>query len=313
MRIRRDARFCCLLGLLLAGMVLLTARAQAADNTVKFSVPPWPGVTVKTEVVSQLFQALGYRTENVRTSATIAIQAVSRGDADVELATWIPSQKSTLESIMKDGHVVIAGTNLKDAQYDIVVPDYVWQAGVHSIADLHKYPEKFGRKIYGIASGSDGNVLVTKAIKKGTYDLQGWKVVPSSTAGMLSQAGRRIRAHQWVAFLGWKPHWMNIVYSLKYLEDPENIWGGKSVVYSIANKEFLEKNPNIAKFLKQFVVASKTQSEWIYQYSFKKTDKSVVAKSWIAHHKAEVNAWLEGVKAVDGRPAAEVVDKAFPS
>ena len=298
---------------LLLGVLVAAGPARAAAHTVTFSVPPWPGVTVKTEVVRQIFQALGYRTKVTQTSPTIAIQAVSQGQADVELATWIPSQKSTLDAIMKHGHVVIAGTNLKDAKYDIVVPDYVWKAGVHSIADLHKYPHKFGRKIYGIGAGSDGNLLVKKAIKHNTYDLKGWRVMPSSTAAMLTQVKRAVHAHRWIAFLGWKPHWMNIVYHIKYLRDPKNIWGGKSVVYSIANRHFLKAHPDLARFLKQFVITSKTQSEWIYRFSFKKVDKAVVAKHWIMQHPRKVKAWLAGVKALDGKPASQAVEQAFHS
>lgn len=298
---------------LLLVVFITVGKAQADPPTVTFSVPPWPGVTVKTELVRQIFRALGYRTKVMQTSPTIAIQAVSQGQADVELATWIPSQKSTLDAIMKHGHVVIAGTNLKDAKYDIVVPDYVWKAGVHSIADLHKYPQKFGRKIYGIDAGSDGNLLVKNAIKSGTYDLQGWRVMPSSTAAMLTQAKRAIHAHRWIAFLGWKPHWMNIVYHIKYLHDPKNIWGGKSVVFSIANRHFLEGHPDLARFLKQFVVTSKTQSEWIYQFSFKKIDKAAVAKHWIVQHPRQVKTWLAGVKALNGKPASQVVRQAFHS
>src|SRR5699024_3474216 len=159
----------------------------------------------------------------------------------------------------KDGHVVIAGTNLKDALYGIVVPDYVWKAGVHSIADLHKYPDKFGKVIYGIDAGSDGNLIVKKAIENGTYDLQGWEVRPSTTAAMLAQAGRRMKSHKWVAFLGSKPHWMNVAYHIKYLKDPKGIWGGKYVIYTIANKKFMQDSPNLARFLKQFAVTSEAQ------------------------------------------------------
>ncbi len=297
---------------LISGVLLfLIASVALAASTVRFSVPPWPGVQVKTEVVSQVLDALGYETKATSTSPTVAIEAVSTGDADALFGVWIPSQKSTLDSIMKDGHVVIAGTNLKDALYGIVVPDYVWKAGVHSIADLHKYPDKFGKVIYGIDAGSDGNLIVKKAIENGTYDLQGWEVMPSTTAAMLAQAGRRMKSHKWVAFLGWKPHWMNVAYHIKYLKDPKGIWGGKYVIYTIANKKFMQDDPNLARFLKQFAVTSEAQSKWIYDYSFEKIDKAVVAKKWITAHKDVVDGWLEGVKTTDGKPASAAIASAF--
>jgi len=299
------------LRLVLGTLLMLAAGAVAAAPMVRFSVPPWPGVEVETEVVSQIFQAMGYDTDSISAAPTLAIKAVSNGDVDAELAVWIPSQKSTLESVMKEGNIAISGTELDDALYGIVVPDYVWDAGVHSIADLNKYADKFGKVIYGIDAGSDGNLLVKKAIEDGTYDLPGWQVRPSSTSAMLVQAQRRIDEHKWVAFLGWKPHWMNIAMNLKYLEDPKGIWGGKYLIHTIANKKFLQDNPDIKRFLKQFKVTSETQSAWIYRFSFKKIDKAKVAKEWISQNKDVVNQWLAGVNAVDGQAAVEVVDKAF--
>ena len=152
------------------------------------------------------------------------------------------------------------------------------------------------------------------AIKNNTYDLKDWKLVPSSTAGMLAQAGRAIREHKWIVFLGWKPHWMNITYNLRYLKDPEKIWGGKSVVYTAANPTFVKNNPNVARFLKQMVVPSKIQSQWIYEFGYKKKAAEYVAKTWITHNMDTVSKWLDGVQTADGsKPAIEAVKAAFAS
>lgn len=297
-------------GLLGSGLLLFAVVASAAP-TVRFSVPPWPGVQVETEVVSQLLEAVGYEAQVVSAAPTLGIKSVSTGEVDAVLAVWIPSQKSTLEAVLKQGNVTVVGTELDDALYGIVVPDYVWEAGVHSIADLHKHAEKFGKKIYGINAGSDGNLLVKDAIENGTYDLQDWRVVPSTTAAMLTQAKRRIARHEWVAFLGWRPHWMNIVLDIKYLKDPENIWGDDYAIRMIANKAFLQDNPIVQQFLSRFEVTADTQSNWIYKYSFENIDKAKVARHWISQHMDLVTGWFEGIKTVAGRPAAKVVKQAF--
>lgn len=299
------------LSFILGACLFAAAGMAAAAPSVRFSTPPWPGVEVETEVVSQIFEAMGYDTETVSAAPTLGIKSVSTGEVDAVLAVWIPSQKSTLEAVMAEGNVAIAGTELDDALYGIVVPQYVWDAGVHSIADLHKYPEKFGQAIYGINAGSDGNLLVADAIKKGTYNLQGWRVVPSTTAAMLAQAQRKVDQHEWVAFLGWRPHWMNVVLDLKYLKDPKKIWGDSYLIRMIANKEFLQSNPEIAQFLEQFEVTADTQSAWIYKYSFQNIDKAKVAQQWIANHMDTVKSWLQGVEATNGQPAAKAVSQAF--
>ena len=289
-----------------------TAASAAETTTVKFGNPPWPGVTVKTAVARQLLDATGYRTSTTSAGWIICLQGVAGGKLDADLGIWLPAERDTVNALRKSGKIKFVATNIADAKYSIVVPEYVWKAGVHSIADLHKYPRKFDRKIYGIESGAAGNGIVATAIKKNTYDLKGWELVPSSTAGMLSQAGRAIKKHEWVAFLGWKPHWMNIKYKLRYLEDPKNIWGGSSTVHTAANPDFIKQHPNVARFLHQMIVPAATQSHWIYDYSYKKTPADTVAKHWIKGHMGLVAKWLDGVRTADGsKPAIDAVKAAF--
>lgn len=299
-----------LLGALVFGVLLAfgAASTAAAADKVSFGVPPWPGERVKAEVASQILEAMGYEVSTTNAGWVIDLQAVVKGDLDADMALWRPTQNSVLDPMLKSGKVVLLTTNIKDAQYDIVVPDYVWDAGVHSIADLHKHGDRFDHKIYGIEAGNDGNEIVKTAIGNNTYDLSGWQLVPSSTAGMLAQAGKAIKSHKWVAFLGWQPHWMNVVYHLKYLKDPKKIWGGASTVNTVANPEFVKNNPNVARFLKQMDIPAAVQSQWIYNYGYKQVPVEQVAGKWIKSNFDVVGQWLQGVKTADGsKPAADAV------
>ena len=48
-----------------AGLATLAtaAPASASLDEVRFGVPPWPGVTVKSEVAAQLMEAMGYQSK----------------------------------------------------------------------------------------------------------------------------------------------------------------------------------------------------------------------------------------------------------
>jgi glycine betaine/proline transport system substrate-binding protein len=302
-----------LAALALSGALCLGGPASAAAAaTVNFGVPPWPGVTVKTEVARQLLGAMGYQTAVTNADVVIDLQGVARGDLDAMMAVWMPAQKKMVDPLVKGGKIQLLTANVPDALYAVVVPDYVCKAGVRSMADLHKYPNKFDRKIYGIEAGAAADITLSNAIKDNTFNLGNWTLVPSSTAGMLSQAGRAIREHKWVAFLGWKPHWMNIEYKLCYLNDPKKLLGGKTTVYTAVNPAFVKKQPNAARFLKQMVVYSKVQSLWIYDYGYKKQAADAVAKTWITNNMDVVSKWLEGVKTADGsKPAIEAVKAKF--
>jgi glycine betaine/proline transport system substrate-binding protein len=288
--------------------------SAAAAATVQFGVPPWSGVTVKTEVARQLLGAMGYKTGVTNAGVVIDLQGIARGDINVMMAAWMPAQKKMVDPLIKSGKLQLLSANVPDALYAVVVPDYVCKAGVRSMVDLHKYADKFDHKIYGIEAGSAADITLRDAIKKDTFNLGNWQLVPSSTAGMLSQAGRAIGQHKWIAFLGWKPHWMNIKYKLCYLQDPKKLLGGKTTVYTVVNPEFVKKQPNAARFLKQMVVYSKAQSQWIYDYGYKKQKADAVATAWIKTNMGTVAKWLEGVKTADGsKPAIEAVKAKFGS
>src|SRR5699024_1787033 len=109
------------------------------------------------------------------------------------------------------------------------------------------------------------NVAVKDAIEADKAGLGDWTLLPSSTTGMLAQLNHSIHNHDWIAFSGWRPHWMNIKYSLKYLKDSDDSGTAriKSVVYTITRPDYAEKHPNLGRFFKQLVVTAKTQSQWI--------------------------------------------------
>lgn len=49
--------------LAVAACLCFAGSAQAGSSAVVFGTPPWPGLTVKTEITEQLLQALGYQTQ----------------------------------------------------------------------------------------------------------------------------------------------------------------------------------------------------------------------------------------------------------
>jgi len=295
------AAWCGALMLLAAPLVTL-----AAGNTVKFGAPPWPGEKVKAEIASQVLTAIGYDVEVMDAGWAIVLQGVASGDLDVDMGIWKPTQNSMVDPMLESGEIKKVVTNVEDAQYGVVVPQYVCAAGVTSLADLNGAADRFEHKIYGIEAGNDGNKIMEDAIANNVYELGSWKVVPSSETGMLTEARRSIDKEQWIAFLGWKPHWMNIEMDLCYLDDPEAIWGEESsTVSTVANPQFLEAQPNVAAFLRNLVIPASIQSDWIYSYGYQQEPLQKTASDWIGNNLDTIEQWLDGVKSADGKPAFE--------
>ena len=187
------------------------AHAAPEDcQQIGFANVNWTGVTVKTEIASHILEALGYDTVITTASVPIAFQAVANGERDLFFGLWLPSQQSMIQPYLESGEVKKLAANLDGAKYTLAVPTYVYEAGVHSFGDLDEHKEKFGGKIYGIEAGNDGNIIIKNMIASGDYGLGDWQIVPSSEAGMLAQVQRATRSEDWVVFLGWAPHPMNL-------------------------------------------------------------------------------------------------------
>ncbi len=300
----------------------LSSMSMAEQKAVRFGSVNWPGVTVKTEVVSQVVQALGYETEINQLQVPAIFKALSMGQLDVFMGCWLPTMDNYVKPYLAKEQIELLATNLSKTEYRNAVPAYVWDAGVTSLTDLDKpeYRDKFDRngdgtpEIYGIEPGNDGNKLIIDAIESDTYGLGDWDMIPSSTAGMLSQVKKAAKDNEWIVFLGWEPHWMNLEWDLKYLDDPEKIWGepGATHVDTATRAGLNKESPNLGAFLKQVVIQADWQSKWIMGYTYEGNEPEDVARVWIENNLDKVAAWLEGVTTRDGsQDGLSAVQKAF--
>ena len=281
------------------------------ETSLTFGYVQWPGVTVKTNVAKKIAEYLGYETEMTSGSQAIVFKGMDTGDIDIFLGNWMPSMKMHFDKYKEKGSIKTVRVNLGEDEviFRTAVPTYAWEAGVKSLADLNKYADKFDRIIYGIEPGNNGNLIIKEAIENNTYNLKDWELKASSTAGMLSAAKKHIDEKEWIAFNAWQPHYMNVIFDIKYLEDPEGIWGSGDSVYTVVRSGFEEESPNYYKFLSQFELDADIQNQWINEYKNKGKEPEVVAEEWIAANMDTVEEWVQEVKSIDGEDASEVISE----
>lgn len=299
-----------------AGLLTLTgisaAQAASAQDTldeVRFGVPPWPGITVKSEVASQLLETLGYETRQRELAVSVILNGLSQGDLEAYLAGWYPQERDMLAPLLEDESVVEIVDNIPSAITGIAVTDNAWQAGVRSITDLDDHAERFGNRIYGIEAGSGINDAVLKVIDEERFGLGDWQLQESSASAMLAQVAQKVEKDEWAAFIGWQPHWMNVTYDMHYLEDADNSGAAEleGHVATVVRSDIEDKDANLTRFFEQFVVGSSVQSEWVNAYSREERDADNVAREWITNHQDTVAEWLDGVETRDGEPAMQAV------
>lgn len=307
----KSLRHTCLV-LVLAAICFCSALPVAAAEKITFGYVNWPGVTVKTHVASQILEALGYETEMKMLSVPIVFKGLASQELDLFLGAWLPTMKSMAEKYLQEGALVAVTVNLDETIYTLAVPEYAWEAGVKSHADLVDFADKFDRKIIGIEPGNDGNQIVLDMIENNTYGLKDWKLIESSAEAMMISVSTAIKQKEWVVWLGWSPHWMNLAFDIKYLEDPLNVWGSEpEIVKTVAHAGLEQDNPNVYKLFSQFKITPTIQNAWIDQYSHQKQKPEEVAAAWIRNNLGIIDQWVYGVTSVDGQRARDAIRNAL--
>ena len=293
--------------------MLLAGPAMAELDEVRFGVPPWPGVTVKSEVAAQLMEAMGYETRQNDLAVSVILEGLTRDDLEVYLGGWYPVQVDMVEPLVEAGQVEKLVSNIRGANSGLVVPRYVFEAGVTSVADLDAHRERFDGEIQGIEAGTGINTAILEAIDADLAGLGDWDLRESSTAAMLAQAERKMADGEWVTFVGWEPHWMNVSFDLAYLEDADDagIAEIESTVWTVVPASLADEDPQLHRFLSQYVVEIEDQNAWVHAYSYEERPADEVAGEWIGENLDTVAGWLEGVEARDGTSAIEAVRAAY--
>jgi glycine betaine/proline transport system substrate-binding protein len=302
-------------GLGLAAL-LSTSAAFAGDaescKTVRLSDVGWTDIQATTGLASVLLTALGYEPKVIQLSVPVTYASLKNKDLDVFLGNWMPSMTNDIKDYIADGSVETVSQNLSGAGYGIVVPTYVADAGVKSLTDLGKFKDKFNGKIYGIEAGNDGNRIILDMIKNPADKLDGFELVESSEAGMLTQAEQSMKSNEWIAFLGWTPHPVMGAMKITYLDGMGDSGFGAATVSTNVRKGYVAECPNAGKFIANLKFNLSMEGAMM-DAILKGADANTVATDWLKKNPDAVTPWLAGVTTFGGGDAAAAVKTALGS
>ena len=302
----------------LVATVVGSSAATAADaescKKVRLSDVGWTDIQATTGIASTLLTALGYEPEVIQLSVPVTYASLKNNDLDVFLGNWMPSMTNDIKDYTAEGSVETIGENLSGAGYGLVVPTYMAEAGVKTLADLAKpeIKEKLDGKVYGIEAGNDGNQIILDMIAKPDSELAGYELVESSEAGMLTQAEQALKDNQWIVFLGWTPHPVMGEMKLAYLDGMGDTGFGAATVLTNVRKGYLTECPNAGTFIKNLKFDLSMENTMMDSI-LKGANANDVAKEWLKAHPDAVGPWLNGVTTIDGGDAAAAVKAALES
>ena len=263
-----------LLGLALGASAAVTQAEEKPP--VRIGWVNWSDTEITVKLASTALQEhLKQPVKLVMADIGIQFQALANGNIDLIPMVWLPSTHKAFYDKYKD-RLEDLGV-LYEGRIGMAVPTSVPVAEVASVEDLNKpgIREKFDGKILTSEVGNGQYTLTVKAIED--YKLTGYKLVGSSESGMLNEMDRNLKRDKWSLVNAWSPHWMFSKWSLRYLDDPKQIFGGAEQIHAMARKGFSQEHPEVAYFFAHFSLPQADLEALMMQARESTADKAVAA------------------------------------
>ncbi len=270
----------------LSFLLLLTSCGKVKDGkTISIGYINWDDGIALTHLVEVILEQQGYNVVLKNADPAPIYATMARGKVDLLMDAWLPA---TQADYMKQygKNLEILSNIYPDARIGLVVPDYVT---INSIDQLNANRAKFDGKIIGIDAGAGIMHAADVAIDKYKLD---YKLLESSGPAMTAVLQKAIDAHQWIVVTGWTPHWMFTRFKLKFLEDPEGVFGKAETITAIARKGFVKQHPFVAKLIGNMHLNTKEISSLLNDVSQNEYNEKEGAERWVKEHQELVNSWI---------------------
>lgn len=264
--------------------------AQAQDEskgTVTLAYVEWSSEVASTNVVRAVLEQQGYDVEMSSLSAAAMWQAVAYGDADGMVAAWLPTTHENYLEQTQD-RVIDLGPNLDGTKLGLVVPAYT---DITSVDELDEKADSINGEIIGIDPGAGLMGLAEEAVD--TYDLAPQvRLRSGSDATMVAALNNAIQNEEDIVVTSWTPHWMFARWDLKYLEDPENAFGGAEQIHTVVRQGLEEDMPEVYAVLDNFEWTPDHMGEVMLANQQEDSDPYENAKQWVEDNPEIVEKWL---------------------
>jgi glycine betaine/proline transport system substrate-binding protein len=180
------------------------------------------------------------------------------------------------------------GPNLQGTRIGLVVPSYVT---IGSIPELADNAEKFDGKIIGIDPGA--GIMSKTEVAMETYDLEeSMQLVEGSGATMTAALADAVKNENWAVVTGWTPHWKFAKWDLKYLDDPENVYGGEEYIATVVRSGLKEDMPEVYQLLDNFEWTPEDMQQVMVWNQEEGADPYQNAIRWVNENSEKVQSWI---------------------
>ena len=184
---------------------------------------------------------LGYENVELKRAEQVpeVFRGVAEGETDDFMDAWMPNHRQYVDRAGSRVEVYREPWYDGETVFGVAVPHYM--RGIETVGDLKSSEPGM---ITGIEPGA---VLMEKISQNAVprYDLD-FSVVEASTPAMLLELQKAYALREPFVFVAWSPHWMNLGYDFRYLEDPKNALGTADdprTLHTVAREGFAEDDP----------------------------------------------------------------------
>ena len=269
------------------------SQERSMDNSrpLKLGWSPWADAEVVSLMAAQLIRSqLNVPVERVMADIGIQYESVARGDLDLMLMAWLPGTHRDYWSRVRD-RVLDLGP-MYSGRLGWVVPDYVPDTVLNNIEQLKDsaLAARFDNRVQGIDPGSGLNQASLEALKR--YGLKDVDLVASSSAAMAAVLAQAIDEKRWMIATSWTPHWMFARYNLRFLKDPDGVFGGTERIHAVARHGLDRRAPSVTAFLSRFHLPDSDLNGLLLQAQEQSAEEAVAA--YLERNPARVTYWCTG-------------------
>ncbi|AOT70830.1 glycine betaine ABC transporter substrate-binding protein [Geosporobacter ferrireducens] len=214
---------------------------------------------LQAEIFKKIVQKrLGLAVEAVQLNSNEIWRSLAEGKVECSLSPWMPYSWASLAQKYK-ACIDDLGGNLYGCKYGLVVPEYV---EANTIQDLNKIRMDVKETIYSIQRRTKVGALAAETLR--AYNLQGFHIEHKDENGMLAELELRIKKKEPVVITGWQPHKIFGTYQLKFLQDPQEVFGKEEYCTTLIRKDFQKDYPEVYEIIKDFKLDIKAIHEALH-------------------------------------------------
>jgi len=166
--------------------------------------------------------------------------------------------------------------------------------------------EEMEYTITGIEPGAGMSGVIDDMIEN-EENLQGWTHQTSSTGAMLTELDQAIQNEEPIVIAAWSPHYMFAKYDIKYLEDPNELFGGEEDVLKLGRLGFEEDFPIAAEIVRNFYLEIDVIEAALLDSQEQEISVPEVVETWVVDNEDIVNEFTDGVAEGSGETIELVV------